>query len=187
MVHSLAGLEAARSDPRIRDVFIRSGPGSRVRFPENNVSKAGNVISAAEDRKTAVGSAEEAARAILIRLAAPDPETAAFLESTAPFPPPAFAADGELKAALEDLPETALDFSPVGIIPFPAFMGSNLADYLGRTPEESLDAVRKLTGLPLPVNGEKWGLGREFWAALLRGGYQGGTYYIDTIRGEFGS
>jgi biotin carboxylase len=185
-VHSLVGLEAARKIPGIRDVFIRSEPGSRVRFPENNVSKAGNVISAAADRKTAAESAETAARTILIRLEAPDPETSAFLESTAAFPPPAFTADGELRTVLEDLPETAVysRAGTTGIIPFPAFMNSNLTDYLGRTPEESLEAVRKLTGLALPpFAGEKTGilLGREFWTALLRGGYQGGTYYITDL------
>jgi hypothetical protein len=58
-------------------------------------------------------------------------------------------------------------------------------DYTGRTIDESLAAIRTLTGLPLPITeriSENGGvLGRRFWAALIRGGYQGGAYVVDTI------
>jgi hypothetical protein len=74
-------------------------------------------------------------------------------------------------------------------------MKSNLTDYMGRTVAESLRAVRELTGLLLPEiapeNAENRKstynttdnigsfLGRSFWAALARGGYQGAVYYIN--------
>jgi len=210
-VLSIRGIEAAKVMPWVRDVFTRVKSGSPVMFPENNVTKCGNIISAAPDRETAVKAAENAARSVLIRLKAPNEETAAFLAvpSAMPFsekqafPPDAFAAghrtEGrELLSLLVALPETAcvnVNFpaeaaskEPV-LLPFPEFTGSGLLDYMGRSIEESLGAVRVLTGLNLPfatkesLSGRTTApvLGRSFWQALIRGGYQGATYYIDSI------
>ncbi|MDR2313247.1 MAG: ATP-grasp domain-containing protein [Spirochaetaceae bacterium] len=192
LVRSIEGIDGARKIPGIKDVFFRAEPGRRISFPENNVSKGGNVISAAPDRETAVTAAEEAARSIRIRLAAPDPQTEAFLRGPlkAPcFPPPAFALSEKLLQELMELPETAprrpafpAPQSPApetsrGFRPFRGFLHSNLQDYMGRNPRETLDAVRELTG----VAPETLPLGRGFWIALVRGGYQGGAYYIDTV------
>jgi len=167
-------------------------------FPENNVTKCGNIISVAPDRETAVKAAENAACSILMRLKAPNEETMVFLAvppSEKPaFPPDAFAAGRELLSLLAALPETAYagesfpaDKEPV-LSPFPEFTDSGLLDYMGRSIEESLGAVRALTGLNLPIapKGSLPGsttapvLGRSFWQALIRGGYQGSTYYIDS-------
>jgi biotin carboxylase len=188
-VSAVLGVEEARSAPHIKDVFLR--PGGRLSFPENNVSKAGNVISAAADRETAVRAAEEAARRILIRLAAPDRETAAFLEAGNPaFPPPAFVLPAGLReelAAIPDIPAVSGGpgtVSPAGrcrVYPFPAFTGSGLRDYMGRTVRETLDAAEILTGFKVDFSRD--GAGRAFWAALIRGGYQGAAYYIDTLYG----
>ena len=81
------------------------------------------------------------------------------------------------------------------ILPFPAFQASTIKDYAGRDVAESLEAVRKLTGLKLPEfhaenaikpsessDNRNNFLGKEFWSALARGGYQGAVYYIDKIR-----
>jgi hypothetical protein len=61
---------------------------------------------------------------------------------------------------------------------------------MGRTVEESLEAVRLLTGLSLPLEAgssdNKTILGRSFWAALIRGGYQGAVYLIDSRKGNTG-
>jgi hypothetical protein len=70
------------------------------------------------------------------------------------------------------------------LVPFPAFTESGLKDSVGRSVEESLDAVRALTGFSLPVKASPDGaadmrLGRRFWAALIRGGYQGAAYIVD--------
>jgi biotin carboxylase len=227
LVQSIEGTGRARAVPGVKDIFLRAGPGKRLSFPENNVSKAGNVISAAPDREDAVTAAETAARTILIRLAAPDPETAAFLAGpgtpdvpdAGAFPPPAFAADRALLDKLAALPGTTTGpqdspgrpgaaaapaavpvaansaaGAPSGVflVPFPAFTESDLRDYMGRTPAETLEAVRTLTGLALPeapadapagenAAGASAVLGREFWAALVRGGYQGAVYYIDAL------
>jgi hypothetical protein len=150
------------------------------------------VIAAAPRREDAVRAAEEAARRVLIRLAAPDPETDAFLAAdgadSPAFPPSAFSIPPELREALYSLPEgTEGAFpsaGPLGLYPFTAFAGSGLADYLGRNAAESLAAVSALTGRTLDTGTEKPALGRGFWRALIRGGYQGGAYYIDRLSRE---
>ena len=232
-VKAITGVEAARSLPHVRDLFLRAAEGGKVSFPQNNVSKCGNIIAAAPDRAAAIAAAETAARSILIRLDPADPETAVFLSaSDTAFPPDAFPLPPALRDALAQLPETTL-FSPESLTrrhgehgehgkekaqicnsppppplsvssvppvppceallltPFPAFTGSNLTDYMGRTVADSLRAVRGLTGLLLPEIGESTYnttdnkgsfLGRSFWAALARGGYQGAVYYINNLR-----
>jgi biotin carboxylase len=198
-VGSVHGLDEARLLPGVRDIFLRIEKGSSVIFPENNVTKCGNVISAALGREEAVRSAESAARSILIRLEAPDKATAAFLASFSPegspasrFPPDAFPLDAGLRALLDALEEGGK--APGGgqgepaLVPFPQFLSSDLRDYMGRSVEESLAAVRRLTGLALPLalpsalpGGKGFLLGRGFWTALVRGGYQGAVYYIDCL------
>jgi len=255
LVCSIEGAETARNIPGIKDLFFRVEPGKRISFPENNVSKAGNVISAAPDRETAVQAAEDAARAILIRLAAPDAETDAFLAgplTPGTFPPPAFTLPGNFNhGAQTSTPSRGVDgqiFQGVahsirqqdeqrregfslssapgitrsfkrergkksrewkkqktpffssspssssvklrGLIflsPFPAFLNADIRDYQGRTPQETLEIVRQMTGLPLPFappeEPDGTVLGREFWIAMIRGGYQGAVYYIDRLLG----
>jgi hypothetical protein len=194
-VRSLHGLEEGRAMPHVKDLFLRSEPGSRVKFPENNVTKCGNVITAAPDRETAIAAAEAAVRAVKIRLEAPDAETDAFLRllpgtlpSEGGFPPDAFSLSPALASRLAALPESEvppLSFSDGGVgpalIPFPEFADSELRDYLGRTVEESLMIVRELTGFPLSPGSLPKApfLGRDFWAALVRGGCQGAVYDVD--------
>ena len=111
------------------------------------------------------------------------------------FPPDAYPLGPEHKAALAALPDTnpSLNWEGLQIIPFPAFEASGLKDYAGRSVAESLEAVRELTGLqlsefhvenavtsPEPFDNNKNNfLGKEFWSALARGGYQGAVYYIE--------
>lgn len=205
-VRSIHGIEEAKSVTYVRDLFLRIEPGTRVRFPENNVSKCGNSISAAPTREAAVGAAEQAARLVLIRLEAPDRETEEFLASDAQdqgFPPGAFRVSPSLRSLLAAFPEPeyeparikeSLEKSQVGILRFQPLIESDLRDYMGRTVEESLEAVRAITELPLPLWEEAGAdapakirepgtlvLGRRFWAALIRGGYQGAVYMVDTL------
>ncbi|MDR1176482.1 MAG: ATP-grasp domain-containing protein [Treponema sp.] len=190
-IKSIEGLEKARNTAHVKDLFLRIAEDSPVSFPVNNVSKCGNVISAAENREDACRAAEEAARSILIRLEAPNAETSAFLsalpvstENAESFPPGAFGLSRELKAVLESLPSGIVPrknpSGNVSIYPFPAFLDSGLTDYMGRGVTESLEALRTLSGLPLPVGTEEPFLGKEFWQSLIRGGYQGAVYYLDT-------
>ena len=226
-VRSIDGVEKARAMPFIKNVFMRAKTGSTVSFPENNVSKCGNIISAAAAREEAILAAENAARSILIRLEAPNEETDSFLsgfcdptEKTV-FPPDAFNIDSRLFGLLSALPEShKLDFSshprtecrsaetqreirkqgaggphspspiPHSLIPFPEFTESGLKDYMGRSIEECLCAVRLLTGMELPPGNPNGNLaeentsvlGRSFWKAFIRGGYQGAVYYIDSLK-----
>jgi biotin carboxylase len=193
-VRSIQGQEAAGKIPCVKDLFMRAAVGGAVTFPENNVTKCGNVISAAPNREAAVEAAERAARSILIRLEAPNRDTEAFLAAGAAgpadtedspgatgspgtadlpgatglpdttgspgaaegFPPDAFAAGPGLRRLLDRFPpeegrrNAPLRPEDLGILPFPELRASGLRDYMGRTVEESLDAVRALTGAPLP-------------------------------------
>ncbi|MDR1128707.1 MAG: ATP-grasp domain-containing protein, partial [Treponema sp.] len=49
-VRSIHGLRDAKTAPYVKDLFLRAEEGGRVSFPENNVSKCGNVIASAPDR-----------------------------------------------------------------------------------------------------------------------------------------
>jgi biotin carboxylase len=217
-IKSISGIETAQRRPFIKDLFFRIASGDKVDFPRNNVSKCGNIISAAPDYASAVEAAESAARSILIRLDPSDPETGEFLsnagnreqgtgngeqgtgngEQGTGFPPDAYLLGPELKDALTALPDTKIQGqgeSPQ-IVPFPAFQTSGLKDYAGRSVMESLEAVRELSGLSLPEfhaesdikspessdNYRNNYLGRQFWSALVRGGYQGAVYYIEGSR-----
>jgi biotin carboxylase len=202
-VQSLEGVEEARAAQDVRDIFLRAGPGKDVYFPENNVTKCGNVIAAAPDRESAVLAAEQAVRSILIRLEPGNSETDAFLAGSPAagdgpvFPPDAFTLTGELRAALEKLPggsgtegSTKLPEPDTGkagdfsLVPFPELLSSGLRDYVGRSVAESLDTVRRLAGLALPLAQDNSGkrLGKAFWKALIRGGYQGAVYFLDNLK-----
>lgn len=181
----------------VNDFFSRVTEGSKVSFPENNVTKCGNVIASAENRETAINTAETAARSVLIRLDPSDMETAKFLAdvnavSEMSFPPNAFQLTDDLKTTFTQIPDTSdncsllIDNFSLAIFPFPNFTSSGLTDYMGRTVEETLNVVRKLTGLALPISCEnaenKIILGKSFWATLIRGSYQGAVWYIDNLR-----
>ena len=190
---------------KIDDLFLRVKEGDKVAFPENNVSKCGNIIASSPERETAITSAENAARSILIRLDPRDNETERFLSESNDFPPDAYKLPKELKTALSQLPEyinnTCADSrgpsqakvkiingnpDSWSIISFKVFESSGIRDYMGRTVGETLDAVRALTGFPLPVTSDyaenKITLGRSFWRVLIRGSYQGAVFYVDKLR-----
>ena len=78
-VASVSGLEAARAAPFVKDVFPRAGAGDTVVFPQNNIEKCGNVLSAAPSRREAVQASEAACRKIVLRLKPHVAETDAFL------------------------------------------------------------------------------------------------------------
>jgi biotin carboxylase len=193
-VKQIEGVEKAKNINHVNDFFLRIQEGSKVAFPENNVTKCGNIIASAGDRETAINAAENAAHSILIRLDPSDPQTAQFLSNNTQFPPSAFQLTNGLKTALELIPDDIDNLaapillgkkSSLLLIPFPEFISSGLRDYMGRTVEESLNAVRLLTGFPIPVTSENAEniirLGRTFWTALIRGSYQGAVYYIDNL------
>jgi biotin carboxylase len=177
-------MESAENNKYVKNIFFRAHEQERVIFPENNVSKCGNVISAAPTRESAVIAAEETARGILIRLAPHDAATDMFLSAdgcSSNWPPSAFSVSEDVRKALAALPSGKPDLRRAAVVPFPALLDSGAADYAGRGVAESLDAARALTGLPLPINREG-SFGKEFWAALIRGGYQGAAYITDCLK-----
>jgi len=215
-VKQIVGVEKAKAINHVNDFFLRIEEGSKVSFPENNVTKCGNIIASAEDRETAIKAAETAARSILIRLDPADLETKKFILNLPlaeayctfgtrrkgeekVFPPNAFILPDELVTALshveEDYPSNnnsassaplrLCEKSSLFLAPFPEFTSSGLKDYMGRTVEEALNAVRLLTGFPIPVSHENAEnivrLGRSFWSAFIRASYQGAVYYIDNL------
>jgi biotin carboxylase len=182
VVGMIKDADSAENNRYVKNIFFRVGQNDRVVFPENNVSKCGNVISAAPDRRLAVEAAEKAVRGILIRLVPRDEATDGFLAGNPGSGPDAFGVSDEVFRALRALPPggTRRGAARDALVPFPALLESGAKDYAGRSVSESLDAVRALTGLPLPFeNGGSFG--REFWAHLIRGGYQGGAYMVDGL------
>ncbi|MCL1993137.1 MAG: ATP-grasp domain-containing protein [Spirochaetes bacterium] len=186
-VKALVGHASLNERPLVKDVFLRVGAGNKVTFPENNVTKCGNVLAAASTRKEAVKAAEDAVRSVLIRLECGDPDTDSFLAARkSAFPPDAFRLSAALEDELAKIPPTkvAAGGEPC-LAPFPALAESGLKDYAGRSVEESLQAVRILTGFSLGKTHESADnitvLGRTFWEALVRGSYQGAVYYIDCL------
>ena len=189
-VKEIIGADKVKTINHVNDFFLRITEGGKVSFPENNVTKCGNIIASAETRENAVQAAETAARSILIRLDPSDSETKEFLSSNSVFPPDAFKLTDELKTYLYKIPDfpakrANASLSAAQIYPFPAFTSSNLTDYMGRTVEVTLNIVRFLTGFSLPMTSENAEniirLGRAFWTALIRGSYQGAVYYIDNL------
>jgi len=222
-VRQITGTENTGNQPFVNDLFLRIKEGTKVTFPENNVTKCGNIIASAPDRETAIKAAETAACSVLIRLDPSDLETKKFLQDFSrrgageqrhredpQFPPDAYIITEDILEALSQLPDnhninvgnnniSNINFanqrlcenSPlqISLIPFPELTTSTLTDYMGRTVNEALDAVRLLTGLQLgmsicnsPENAENTIiLGRSFWSALIRGSYQGAVYYIDNL------
>ncbi|MCX7656648.1 MAG: ATP-grasp domain-containing protein [Treponemataceae bacterium] len=199
-IKEIRGLEAARAVPLVRDVFPRVSPGDVVQFPENNVTKCGNVISAAPERFEAIEAAERAVRHILIRLQYPDERTEAFLQNIeirtrgeVAFPPDAYSLPPDLLSAIKKLPDSpSLSPSPEGAIELlvvPGLLEVKTYDYVGRSLREGLAAVELLTGVQFHFRSfsnlaeEVCGaLGRKFWLSFVRGGYQGAVYYLDALR-----
>lgn len=194
-VAQVRGLGTAKRQPFVKDVFPRAGVGDRVVFPSNNVQKCGNVISQAPDRASAERAAESAARSVLLRLAPDDPQTEGFLRGRmdlrgpdgAVWPPPAYEGVSAMCLALiESMPDCLRDRRPTGTVSYAPVMGMDREDgrdWSGRGIREALDAVRELTGATEGLDGDLV-LGRPFWKALLKGGYQGAAWVVDTELGK---
>jgi biotin carboxylase len=198
------GIAAVERLPHITNLFLRAGSGDDVDFPRNNVSKCGNVISVAEDRREAVDAADSAARSVIIRLQAPDARTEAFLRGQTSlaqadqsgtgqagmFPPDAFSLTPEGARLLDALPECKPAGAPLqalkeaAVVPLSALTSSAAVDYAGRSVAYTLAAARALTGFALPVRSCETGalfFGKRFWQAFVRGGIQGVVYYLDSL------
>lgn len=193
-VARIEGLREARNSPFIKDLFLRTEPGAGVVFPSNNVEKCGNLISQAPDREGAVRGAEEAVRSILIRLEAPNEATSSFLRGEgresgfggAHWPPPAFALDADLVAALHALPEGSLHpidpEAAISVLAFPPAESLGLRDWSGRSLADSARLALERGGGYFAPAALSPILGRAFWEALVVGGVQAAIYVLDCLR-----
>jgi len=68
----------------------------------------------------------------------------------------------------------------IGIAPIYTIHDQKARDWQGRTISESLEIIQKYTGARLTKDADLV-LGRIFWKALFRGGYQAGMYIIDSM------
>lgn len=181
-VANIEGVRAARQVPYVKDLFLRTGAGSTVVFPRNNVEKCGNVITQGPDRDTAAGAAEDAVRRIFIRLEPDTNETFRFLraEDWAWAPPAYELADERNRRAVGSMPAYAVVRKGDGLFfPIPAPEAESCRDWHGMELSSALSAVREKTaGIGnLPVK-----LGKLFWSAFLRGGVQGAVFILETCK-----
>jgi biotin carboxylase len=190
-VAAVEGLAEACASPALRDLFLLVAPGAEVRLPTNNVQKCGNAISQAASRAAAATAAEEAVRAMFVRLAPANPATDAFLAE------PAGLAGGLAKLAAFRLDRDenlrALHAMPVAVagagvprvLPLPAAEREQAVDWHGLG---FASAAQKA----LALAGATWGqgggavAGRLFWDALIKGGVQGAVYALETWRRRLG-
>ena len=203
---AVSGLEAARAVPFVKDVFPRAGAGDTVVFPQNNVEKCGNVLSAAPSRLEAVQASETACRKIVLRLKPHVAETEAVLADVCSpaeqrvFPPnflqftePLIGADSAASDVFfERLLADAAYEEKDGFI-LPCFLTAALdsaRDLQGRTLRELLrQALGEEPGLAavlcsVPAEGSSAAspdMQRKngYWKALIRGGLQGLLYRYD--------
>jgi biotin carboxylase len=172
-VKHINGIDDARGTGCVEDVFLHTSKGCRVVFPVNNVQKCANVIAVDDDYQTAVRCAEEAVRKILIRLNPSDSKTRDFLERRGwEWVPDAFSLQS---------PENIEVFNSLkdgGALMFPCIEKESASDWHGMQFSEAFDKVKAMTACSEDE------LSRGFWEAFLRGGFQGGMWYIDTIRAE---
>ncbi|HHU36300.1 MAG TPA: ATP-grasp domain-containing protein [Treponema sp.] len=180
-ISSVSGIEAAAAMPGIKNIFPRVGVGDQVSFPKNNVEKCGNCLSIHKNREEAISQAQHACAAVIIRLAAPNPQTDAFLaaDMDTPFPPSAF-------PNLRVNNETNFvnqKFSKKLFLPVPENLVSELdnsIDWQGRTLRQAIEQtiVYEPNLVKILVESEKKNC-VNYWQALLRGGIQGIVYVYD--------
>jgi biotin carboxylase len=197
-IKEIRNLEAAAAYPGVTELFSRIVPGDLVNFPVNNVEKCGNVIAAGPDRREVEASAAAAARSILIRLEPKEVSTAAFLEENgflyndpeAYWPPPAYTGlSAMVLAGIDSMPDVLRSTGlarTIGIAPVQGLEAETALDWQGRTVAEGLEAVRVLTGACIGLDADLV-VGRQFWRAFLRGGYQAAAWVVDTARSRSGT
>jgi len=203
IVESVECIEEAKEITGIKEIFIRVGQGDSIDFPTNNVEKCGNFIAVADSRKDAVQAAEEACRAVFVRLKPENRRTREFLhDSRAGWIPNAFELEHpDNIAALEAMPEmkpTRMTESEsqhadlhtadlrIGVLPLPRIDEEKSRDWHGMALPSAFRRALELSQLTLvdADNDADIIVGSLFWNAFLKGGLQAGVWIADTIRRE---
>jgi biotin carboxylase len=166
--------------------FLVSRAGDEVSFPRNNVQKCGNYIYAGPERSRAVLEAEEACRHVLLRLEAGHPATLKFLRRKSfAWVPDAYSLENrENLCRLKELPQVpdadSIRREGLKVPLLPCLKEERAADWLGRGMDEALRQI--LRAAEAQTGPQSGNVGRPFWTAFLRGGLQGGLWYLDTLR-----
>lgn len=189
VLRELRGLEEAQAAAGVEEVFATRAPGDELRFPRNNVEKAGNVIAAAPGREEAVTSAERAVARVEVVLQPGDERTEAFLFDGAGGRAPghdhrAFELDVPVPAAAQRRSIRAtVRGTPVVVVP-ETIAGHTGRDWSYRTVRESLERLEasgacrvRFTRSPAA---DSDAFSRLVCAALVRGGLQGARYALET-------
>ncbi len=199
-IKQIYGLEEIKSDFNIKNVFLRVSPGDNVKFPENNVEKAGNCIAVNELRETAVQSAENACRKIFIRLESCNEITEKFLfDSYQSWVPNAFKLNNPVNIKkIENMLDYKIhSMDSIKIISIPFFLTESTKEWHGKTISAALNEIlsvkynssvnMKVQILQADKTKAQFDaesgilLGKVFYTGLLRGGVQGGVWIIDSI------
>ena len=189
-VREILGLDDARAIPGVRDVFSRVEPGFRVKFPENNVEKCGNIISALPHAKAAIDAAESAVSGVFIRLEKGDPGTAAFLFGKEPPAYPAYVPAEQLRRSISEMPvwleavpdrEKVRELGPFRILDA-AMTGFSGPDWNHRSAGDALAFLSRLfEKTPAPSWNFDLVPAKVFWHAFSRGGVQGAAWLLETL------
>jgi biotin carboxylase len=189
----ILGLQDALAVPGVQDIFTRIEPGDPVSFPQNNVEKCGNVITALPDREGAALSAEQAVSRIIVRLEPGNPKTAAFLFGARPsWQPPAFRLPGGARGLIEGLPAALSPEEAAGTFSLGGFLIADTgeqpdaaSDWNYRCFGEARETIARIREQsPPPAWAPDIVLCGVFWRSLARGGVQGGLWLLDTLEQE---
>ncbi|AEJ61261.1 ATP-grasp fold domain protein, DUF201-type [Spirochaeta thermophila DSM 6578] len=191
VIRDIEGFHLLRLEPGVKKTFLRISPGDRVRFPTNNVEKCGNVLALGGTREEAVSRAEESVSRVRLVLLPGDAETSSFLFEDTSFPS-AFSLDPQeevhlsrLSSLYRSLPRVSPPYRvrKVGLNAYVDILPLRVKqdrDWYYHTIGEILEEMDTYLASVSPL---PWILGRDFWAALLKGGWQGARWYVDTLRG----
>ncbi|PIE98923.1 MAG: hypothetical protein CR988_01060 [Treponema sp.] len=192
VIEKVYGLQEAKNTLGVCDVFPRNKKGDKVKFPENNVEKCGNVLSVGKTYNDAVMSAEKACKKIVLRLMPANNATDDFLKQTNNSFPPDFInlALSEKKSILDSVKDCRHIKKEKIVFPcvFEKYLNS-AKDIQGRTLTEVFELLYTIEpallqwvlNLPdLHDNRNSKNMQRDFWSAFIRGGIQGALYFYDT-------
>jgi len=186
IISSIEGVSAAERVQGIRNIFLRTAPGSQVIFPTNNMEKCGNIISCADTHSEAVELAEKASQSIFLRLAADNRDNESFL----------FGEEGEsaysiterenisvLKALPSVIEPHVEKSSGIAVISLPALEREKGKDWHELPVFEAFQRALAMSGACLRKEAapDKLNLGSLFWRVFQKGGIQGAVYLIETI------
>ncbi|OQX29210.1 MAG: hypothetical protein B0D92_04870 [Spirochaeta sp. LUC14_002_19_P3] len=179
--------------PGVIEIFLRCRSGDKVRFPRNNVEKAGNVLAVGASHSEAQARAQAALRALRLELNPADADTGTYLDASDAFPPNVFPT-GEFFARLwQSHPPHPSRGCPIKnpSIAIPANLpehrdnaGRTMRDIILLLQNEGRLRVLMDAGTDTNNNGTLGNITPEqmrsdFWKALVRGGMEGLRWYLD--------